>query len=58
MEDQAKIEESHGLWEFAIVRLATMAELNAPRPMIEKAVAAERAAFAVWQAASDKATSK
>jgi hypothetical protein len=58
MTDQDKIEESHGLWEMAIVRLAAMAELNAPRNLIDIAVAEERAAFKVWQEASNRATSK
>jgi hypothetical protein len=58
MDSQAKIEESHGLWELAIVRLAAFVEAKAPQSMIDRALAEERAAFKVWQAVSDIACSE
>ncbi len=56
MTDQERIEESHGLWELAIVRLATIAELSGNRKLINAAVAEERKAFKDWQRVSNLAT--
>lgn len=53
---QEKIEEAHGLWELAVVRLATMAEVGVTHPLLRAAVDEERAAFAHWQAVSNAAT--
>jgi len=52
MDSRDKIEEAHGLWEMAIVRLAAMAELNAPAVLITRAVEEERAAFRNWREVS------
>lgn len=62
MDDRDKIEEAHGLWELAIVRLATIVEAGLkckvalPDEMVAAAVADERAAFKRWQEVSCYAT--
>lgn len=50
MTPQEKIEEIHGIWEIAIVRLAALVEGGADEGVIRSAVQSERAAFAQWQA--------
>lgn len=54
MEPQDRIEESHGMWELAIVRLATMIEVGASTDKVEEAVRIERHAFAHWSNTSQK----
>lgn len=58
MDAQARIEEAHGLWELAIVRLAAFVEVGAPKEKVDEALAQERRAFKVWQAVSDHAVSE
>lgn len=52
MNAKERIEEAHGLWELAVVRLAALAEAGAPKPSLLKAVKEEREAFAAWAAVS------
>ncbi len=52
MEPQARIEEAHGLWELAIVRLGAFAEVGASKKVIADAVAEERRAYSQWKAVS------
>ena len=63
MTEQEKNEEAHGLWELAVVRLATIAEVQmevgvaklAPEALFD-AVRVERAAFRHWQRVSNRMT--
>lgn len=57
MDAREKIEEAHGLWELAIVRLAAFAEARVYAEMAE-AVAEERKAFKNWKRVSELATSQ
>lgn len=56
MNGRERIEEAHGLWELAIVRLAVLAEARASSKLIAEAVKKERKAFEHWQAVSDEVT--
>lgn len=55
MNPQTRIEESHGLWEMAVVRLAALVEAGAKRPVVQKALAEERIAFWHWREVSVRA---
>ena len=55
MPPQSRIEEAPGLWEWAIVRLACMAEVGAERKLIKEAVGEERRAYAQWKSVSFQA---
>lgn len=50
-----RIEEAHGLWELAVVRLAAMVEADAPRGLLSGASADEREAFRRWREVSREA---
>ena len=65
MDDREKIEEAHGLWELAVVRLAALAELIAIdtslgtasfHVIFSKAAEDERIARKNWIAVSEEAT--
>lgn len=58
MNDRDKIEEAHGLWELAIVRLAAFVECGAAKEVIREAIKDERASFYKWSDASNRATGK
>lgn len=51
---EQRIEEAHGLWELAVVRLAAMAESGASKRLVKNAVKAERKTFRNWQRISKK----
>lgn len=61
MDDRERLEEAHGIWELAVVRLATMAEVGTvgdgyvDSNLFKRAVAEERAAFNVWRRVSEEA---
>jgi hypothetical protein len=50
-----RIEEAHGLWELAVVRLATLASVGAKPAIVNEAAQDERDAFAHWTAVSRRA---
>ncbi len=56
MNDREKVEEAHGLWKVALVRLAAFVEAGAPEKKIAEALAEERCAFVRWQTVSNLAT--
>lgn len=56
MTNQDRIEESHGLWEIAIVRLAAFVEVGAGAVKIQEALAEERSTFKHWRAVSESVT--
>lgn len=53
MTDRERIEEAHGLWEIAVVRLAALAEAGADKGLMKAAVLEERIAFGVWRHVSN-----
>jgi hypothetical protein len=52
MNPDRRINESHGLWELAVTRLAAFTEAGATRELLKKASADERDAFKNWQRVS------
>lgn len=48
-DDREQIEELHGLWELAVVRLATLAEVDADAEKIDEASRVERETFTAWK---------
>jgi hypothetical protein len=57
MTDIERIEEAHGIWELAVVRLAAMVEISASgenAEAIRNASTEERRAFGVWRRVSDE----
>lgn len=55
MNARERIEEAHGLWELAIVRLAAFAETSARLEVLQAAISAERDAFNHWKLVSSQA---
>lgn len=55
LSDRDRIEESHGMWELAIVRLAALVEAGANKKIISEAVEIERSTFKTWKKATDDA---
>lgn len=52
MSPQDRIEEAHGLWELAIVRVSCMVEVGADKSWITEALKEERRAYLQWKAVS------
>lgn len=61
MTDEERIEEAHGLWEIAVVRLAAISAVaftgdgRVDKTLWENARDEECRAFGVWQRVSDEA---
>lgn len=55
MTPEQQIEEAHGLWELAIVRLATFVEAGAIGSKVDELVRKEREAFSHWEDVSRRA---
>lgn len=56
IDPQTAIEEAHGLWELAVVRLVAFVESGAGEGYINQALREERAAFKVWSDISNRVT--
>lgn len=52
MNPEQRIQESHGLWELAIARLAAFVESGAEKALLRQASKDEREAFTNWQRVS------
>lgn len=55
LDHSRRIDESHGLWELAVTRVAALVEAGAARELLKKASSDERDAFKNWQRVSREA---